>query len=132
MYSNHYQAETTGVVIGRRQGHQAGYTEGWNAAIDQANARINEQEATINDLRSTLNAMFVLAYPALATIHHSNDRDIQDFFVKHYEASIRQNGDTLQHIPHQDPRVLAFDQAIQAVINRWVAAAHDADSSPSP
>jgi len=125
MYSDHYQAETTGVVIGRRQGHQAGYTEGWNAAVAAC-------EGQINDLRAALNAMFVIAYPALATIHHAADSDIQNFFVKHYEDSIRTNAATLNHLPHQDPGVLKFDQAIQTVIDRWVAAAHAADNSPSP
>lgn len=125
MYSNHRQAETTGVVIGRRQGHQAGYTEGWNAAVAAC-------EKEINDLQAALNAMFVLAYPALTALHHANDRNAQDFFVQHYTASIQKNAATLRNLPHKDPRVLAFDPAIHTVVSRWIAAANSADNSPSP
>lgn len=125
MSSDHYQAESTGIVIGRRQGRQAGYTEGWNAAVEAC-------QGQIDDLQAALTAMFVIAYPALGTIQQSGDHNLQDFFVKHYEATIRQNAATLKYIPHRDPAVLNFGQAIQTTIDRWTAAAHNADSSPSP
>lgn len=123
MYSDHRQAETTGVVIGRRQGREAGYAEGWNAAIAACEGRIN-------DLEATLNAMFVIAYPALVAIHLSGNRKIQSEFVRHYQDAILNNA--LQHMPHRDPQILNYDQNICRVIDRWMAAAHTPDNSPSP
>lgn len=130
MYSNHHQAETTGVIIGRRQGHQQGrqqgYTEGWNEAQAASQARIDE-------LQAALNAMFVLAYPALTTIHHSNDTNIQNFFVKQYESTVQHNIKTLRHLPHEDPHVMQYSTAMPAVVKKWIAAAHENNyDSPSP
>lgn len=124
MYADHHQAETTGVIIGRRQGREAGYTEGWNAAV----AGCQEQ---IDDLHAALTAMFVIAYPALAAIQQSGDRDIQNTFVKHYAATIQENAAHLRHLPHDHPQVLKFGEAIRTVINQWVNAAQ-ANDLPSP
>lgn len=125
MYTDHYQAETTGVMIGRRQGREAGYAEGWNAAIEGCQERIDE-------LNAALTAMFVIAYPALAAIQQSGNSNIQHTFVKHYAATIQENAAKLQHLPHEDPEVLKFGEALRSVINQWVGAAHATGHSSSP
>ncbi|MFA1684539.1 hypothetical protein [Achromobacter dolens] len=125
MYTDHYQAEATGVMIGRRQGREAGYAEGWNAALAGCQERIDE-------LNAALTAMFVIAYPALAAIQQSGDSDIQHAFVKHYAAAIQENATKLQHLPHEDPEVLRFGEALRSVINQWLSTVHGPNHSCSP
>lgn len=136
MYSNHHQAESTGFAIGRRQGHEAGrqigrqegYNQGWNDAMAEA-------QATIDELQCSLNGMYLMLYPALATIHHANNSAFRNFFIKHYINEVNANLNTIRHTPHLDPKVAQYGVGIDETIARWLAEApqqQHRNDSPEP
>ncbi|MCF7539807.1 hypothetical protein [Pseudomonas petrae] len=133
-----FNAETTGVIIGRRQGYQKGRNEGYDAGFEDANSqwlevnnkwkagyaqlkKENEQQAkTIKEANFAMSSLAIIAMSTMHGLSTANNKEINKVVLRYCELSKSWlDGGYIRTAPAQEPVLIQLSPHICEVMQGW-------------
>lgn len=157
-----FNAETTGVIIGRRQGYQKGRNEGYDAGFEDANSQWIEVNnkwkagyaalqkenanllATIQEANYAISSLSIISMSTMEVLKNAPQDTITKLVLHYYELSKNWlNGKHIRVLPAEEPVLQELTPHTVALMKKWwdqtIEAAKPAipkknnhDSDPSP
>lgn len=133
-----FNAETTGVIIGRRQGYQKGRNEGYDAGFEDANSQwieVNnkwkagyaqlkkeneQQERTIKEANFAMSSLAIIAMSTMHGLSNASYKELNKVVLRYCELSKSWlDGGYIRTAPAQEPVLIQLSPHICEVMQRW-------------
>lgn len=133
-----FNAETTGVIIGRRQGYQKGHNEGYDAGFEDANSQWIETNnkwqvayaelqkentqllETVKEGNYAISSLSIIAMSTMEVLKNSPQETITKL-VLHYSELSRSwlDGKYIRELPANEPVLQQLAPHTAELMNKW-------------
>lgn len=157
-----FNAETTGVIIGRRQGYQKGRNEGYDAGFEDANSQWIEVNnkwkagyaalqkenakllATIQEANYAISSLSIISMSTMEVLKNAPQDTITKLVLHYYDLSKNWlAGKHIRVLPAEEPVLQELTPHTVALMKKWwdqtieaakptISKKNNGDSDPSP
>lgn len=133
-----FNAETTGVIIGRRQGYQKGRNEGYDAGFEDANsqwievnnkwkagyAALQKENAnllvTIQEANYAISSLSIISMSTMEVLKNAPQDTITKLVLHYYDLSINWlSGKHIRVLPADEPVLQELTPHTVALMKKW-------------